>query len=64
MLTMRSVSTFPMSNRGGQSWDFAQRLGHGAFALALLREPDIKKIDFNRYIADVHDRMAQNQLVL
>jgi lipopolysaccharide transport system ATP-binding protein len=37
----------PMSNRGGQSWDFKQSLGHGAFALALAHDPDLKKIDFD-----------------
>ena len=37
----------PMSNRGGQSWDFKQSLGHGAFALALAHAPELKKIDFD-----------------
>jgi lipopolysaccharide transport system ATP-binding protein len=37
----------PMSNRGGQSWDFKQSLGHGAFALALARDPELKKIEFD-----------------
>ena len=36
----------PMSNRGGQAWDFKQSLGHGAFALALAHAPELKKIDF------------------
>jgi lipopolysaccharide transport system ATP-binding protein len=35
----------PMSNRGGQSWDFKQSLGHGAFALALVHAPQLEKIE-------------------
>jgi lipopolysaccharide transport system ATP-binding protein len=37
----------PMSNRGGQSWDFKQSLGHGAFALALTHAPQLRKVDLN-----------------